>query len=69
MYLTDVSTSLDMVQPFDEIRVAEGTCYPTKKITMDLANGTENAIKVGNLFPGTYLLRLAGQSGVKFEVK
>ena len=30
-----LQAALDKVQPFDEIRVAEGTYYPTKKITAD----------------------------------
>ena len=38
-------------------------------ISADLATGTENAVPVGALSQGMYLLRLAGTAGVKFIVK
>ena len=40
-----------------------------KLISINFATGTENSINIGNLPQGTYLLRLAGKNGVKFEVK
>ena len=40
-----------------------------KLLSINYALGTETAIKIGALPSGTYLLRLAGQRGVKFEVR
>ena len=38
-------------------------------VSTHFATGTESSINIGNLPQGTYLLRLAGKNGVKFEVK
>ena len=40
-----------------------------KLFSTHTATGIENSIRIGNLPQGTYLLRLAGKRGVKFEVK
>jgi len=40
-----------------------------KLISVNFAEGTENSINIGALPQGTYLLRLAGKRGVKFEVR
>ena len=40
-----------------------------KLISVNFATGAESYINIGNLVCGVYLLRLAGKSGVKFEVK
>jgi len=38
-------------------------------LSINIAAGTETSIHIGALPSGTYLLRLAGERGVKFEVK
>jgi len=40
-----------------------------KLISINFAEGIENSINIGALPQGTYLLRLAGKQGVKFEVR
>jgi len=40
-----------------------------KLISVNFATGIENSINIGALPQGTYLLRLAGKQGIKFEVK
>jgi predicted nuclease with TOPRIM domain len=40
-----------------------------KIISINFATGIENSINIGALPQGTYLLRLAGKQGVKFEVR